>query len=156
MVCQCLTSPGRLCCSLDKSWGRFEPLSGCLGIPWADCQAPVCSTGLGGQMLFLVFSVTWQDPSVFSINRKRGKNPKPTTLQLQEKKLKFKIYLPFSQQIKICLPAAKLKFFKEQIVINYTFLLRTVVRLITSNYGFCRFALKLWYSDLKKSVFLIV
>lgn len=51
------------------------------------------------------------------------------------------------QQAKISLPAAKMKLFKEQIVVNCTFLLRTVVRLITSNYGFCKFALKLWYID---------
>lgn len=59
----------------------------------------------------------------------------------------------FCQQAKISLPAAKMKIFKEQIVINYTLLLRTVVRLITSNYGFCRFALKLWYIDFKKICF---
>lgn len=75
--------------------------------------------------------------------QKKKKTPNQQLCNHKEKKLKFKIDMLFSQQVKICLPAAKKKFFKEQIVINYTFILRTVVRLITSNYGFCRFALKL-------------
>lgn len=80
----------------NKSWqtvlftwqelGRIELASGCLGTLWAACQAPVCLTVLGGQMLFLVFSVTWQGPSIFSINRKRKKKPRTNNFAITRKK----------------------------------------------------------------------